>query len=118
MRSKNEGEAATKIASDQRGACHGAGCIHPHWEQRVAYLHDIASIHADLRLEPAGRRKGGALRVRFRIVDDQAARLWRAVTILGPQSRIFYFDGRVGGSDQPDTIVRLSGSPDHTARAG
>ena len=68
-----------------RGVLHAAWRVHPDRQQRLADQHDVAAVHADLRSEPHHRREGRAFRVRFRAVDDQAARLRWAVAVLGPQ---------------------------------
>ena len=76
--------SGTSSSRPERGAVlHAAWRVHPDRQQRLADLHDLAAVHADLRSEPHHRREGRAFRVRFRAVDDQAARLRRAVADSG-----------------------------------
>ena len=60
-------------------------------------------------------RKGRALRLRFRAVDDQTARVRRPVAVLGLQSRIVHADGRPGRGDEPHPAVRHLRRADHAA---
>src|SRR3954462_6510935 len=87
---------ARAVVRQRRGATHGAWCIHSDRQQRVADLDDIAAIPADLRSEPRDRTESRALRLRFRAVDDQAARVWRPVAVLGLQPGILHSDGGAG----------------------
>ena len=63
----------------------GSRRLHPHRQQRLAHLQRLAPVHAHLRPQPASRPERGALRVRFRALHDQAARLRRQKRVLGPQ---------------------------------
>ena len=97
------------------GGCHGYRRVHSHRQQRLADLHHLAAIHADLRAQQADRAEGRALRARFRPVDDQAARLRRQERILGPQSRILHPDGGPRRRHRAHPALCLGGGADHAA---
>ncbi len=99
----------------RRGWTHATGCLHSDRQQRVVDLDHVAAIQADLRFEPRGGAEGRAVRVRFRAVDDQAARFRRAVAVLGLQPRIVHADGRAGVGDKPHSAVRHLRRPDSAA---
>ena len=72
---------------------HAAWRLHSHRQQRLADQHDVASVHADVRSQSDHRGEGGAVRLRLRAVDDQAAWLRRPVAVLGLQPRVVHTDG-------------------------
>src|SRR3954468_9736352 len=72
-------------SSRRNGAFDATRCVHPDRQQRLADLHHLTTVQTELRSEPHDRRKGRALRLRLRAVDDQTARLRRTVGILGLQ---------------------------------
>src|SRR6266446_4928779 len=94
---------------------HGIRCLYPDRQQRLVDLHCLAAVQAELRPQPRGRRKGRALRLRLRLVDDQTARVRRPVAVLGLQSGILHPYGRTGAGDEPHTAVRYLRGADHAA---